>query len=374
MGETAGRAWLWGMLSALVIVALLGFVLFATCAGSPAHAQEREDPVAEAMRFDLPAPSLKGLRKLSLWATYYYVPQVDHRDDGHPLHTMDDVLLARLGRIDWCEAAMQGTVLVALPGGDSVTYNYAGIRDDVQVDCTPVYPKHPAIGRTRFAAAVGPWGDGVNDMILLPYRSIAVDPKTVAFGTAIYVPAARGTAITLPDGTQTMHDGWFYAADRGGAIKGTHVDVFVGIGKHNPFSGWVTSRSRDTFAAYVVPDRGGHREAAHPGDREHGFDEDAAAEQADEILRDRQAKSEPAVQPGQRGVDRGLALRSVADVARHGDGLSAERLQQRGVARRARGDAAERHDRRHRCHPGHRLGGGRYRAARGHHLARSDRG
>lgn len=240
------------------VYAVAACLLLGAATSRRSTAGEEPDPIAETLRFDLPEPRLKGLPKLSLWATYYYVPRVDHRDDGHPLHTMDDLLLAKLSRVDWCEAAMQGTVLIALSDGQPATYNYAGIRDDVQVDCTPVYPKHPAIGRTRFAPAIGPWGDGVSDMILLPYRSIAVDPKTIANGTAIYVPAARGTAITLPDGSQTEHDGWFYAADRGGAIKGTHIDVFVGVGKHNPFSGWVTSRSRDTFEAYVVPARGSH--------------------------------------------------------------------------------------------------------------------
>ena len=41
--------------------------------------------------------------------------------------------------------------------------------------------------------------------------------------------------IALPSGESASHDGFFFAADRGGAIRGNHIDVFVGAGP-NPFS------------------------------------------------------------------------------------------------------------------------------------------
>lgn len=211
-----------------------------------------EELVARALVFDLPAPDAPDTPTLSLWATYYYVPEVRHAGDGFALRDMSDqVLGAKLSRRDWCEAAMQGTVFVTLADGASVTFNYAGTRKNVEVDCKPVYPKHPAIGRSRYVTATGPYGDGVRDMVLIPYRTLAVDPDTIPFGSLVYIEAARGTQLTLPDGSEAVHDGYFFAADRGGAIKETHIDVFVGMGKQNPFA-FVKSKSSATFAARVL--------------------------------------------------------------------------------------------------------------------------
>jgi 3D (Asp-Asp-Asp) domain-containing protein len=210
------------------------------------------DPLAQALVFDLPEPALEGRSALSLWATYYYIPRVEQRDDGFELRTMGDVALARLAHRDWCEVAMQGTVQVTQPGGALLTINFDGTRDNVEVDCKPVYPKHGAIGRSRFRLATGPWGDGTRGMVLVPFRSLAVDPRTIPDGSLVYIPAARGTALTLPDGRTAVHDGYFFSADRGGAIKDEHIDVFVGVGP-NPFA-FVKSKRKATFDAYVLGD------------------------------------------------------------------------------------------------------------------------
>ncbi len=249
---------------------LLGILLLScACAGAPMDgvggnsgssvssgdsATESPDRlIADALVFDLEEP--KHADAKSLWATYYYVPKVPQASRGFPLRDMRGKKLGtRLNRRDWCEAAMQGTVVVDHEDGP-LTINYAGTRKNVEVDCRPVYPKHPAIGRSRFVLATGPYGDGVRGMVIIPFRSIAVDPETIPFGSLVYIPAARGTELTLPDGSHAIHDGYFFAADRGGAIKDEHIDVFVGIGKNNPFS-FVLSKASATFDAFVIePDR-----------------------------------------------------------------------------------------------------------------------
>ena len=210
------------------------------------------DTLRLGLTFDLPAPTLTGQAPLALWATYYYIPRVTPIQTGHPLRDMQGQPLGpRLSLRDWCEAAMQGTVSVVSPPGPDRVFNYAGVTRTREVDCKPIYPKHPAISRTRFTRAVGPYGDGVRRMILLPFRSIAVDRRLIPYGSVIYIPAARGIALTLPDGRQAQHDGYFFAADRGGAIKGNHIDVFIGSATRNPFA-FVRSRRRPTFDAYVV--------------------------------------------------------------------------------------------------------------------------
>lgn len=51
---------------------------------------------------------------------------------------------------------------------------------------------------------------------LRPYGSIAVDPRVIALGSRVYIPAYRN------DG----HGGWFIAQDTGGAIVGHRIDVY----------------------------------------------------------------------------------------------------------------------------------------------------
>jgi 3D (Asp-Asp-Asp) domain-containing protein len=71
--------------------------------------------------------------------------------------------------------------------------------------------------------AEDPLGVGVQSRPLVPFRSIAVDPKMIPIGATVYVPELVG--IPMPDGTQ--HDGCLRADDMGGAIKNGKIDFFV---------------------------------------------------------------------------------------------------------------------------------------------------
>jgi 3D (Asp-Asp-Asp) domain-containing protein len=59
---------------------------------------------------------------------------------------------------------------------------------------------------------------------LIPYRSVAVDPKQIPLGSVLYIPGADG--VSLPGGEE--HDGYFLAHDVGGAITSGRIDLFVG--------------------------------------------------------------------------------------------------------------------------------------------------
>jgi hypothetical protein len=59
--------------------------------------------------------------------------------------------------------------------------------------------------------------------------------------------------VILPSGESVLHDGYFFAADVGGAIKDNHIDVFIGVAKKNPFP-FVKSRASETFDAFIVND------------------------------------------------------------------------------------------------------------------------
>jgi 3D (Asp-Asp-Asp) domain-containing protein len=138
----------------------------------------------------------------------------------------------KLSAKDWCNAAVEGTVNVRTGTGEIKTFNFAGTGAVNQVDCRPFFPSLATISKTnktRFSLSKGLFGEGVDGLKLVPYRSIAVDRSEIVIGTVIYIPAARGVKVILPSRESALHDGYFFAADVGGAIKDNHIDVFIGV-------------------------------------------------------------------------------------------------------------------------------------------------
>jgi 3D (Asp-Asp-Asp) domain-containing protein len=80
-------------------------------------------------------------------------------------------------------------------------------------------------GEHRFRLVRSKYGYAITGRALVPFRTVAVDPRFVKLGSKIYIPQLKGAR--LPDGT--IHDGVFIAADRG-HFRGRHVDLFVGDG------------------------------------------------------------------------------------------------------------------------------------------------
>jgi 3D (Asp-Asp-Asp) domain-containing protein len=87
-------------------------------------------------------------------------------------------------------------------------------------------------GRCRFGVgtcyepldeAQYPFGRGAGRRALVPFKSVAVDPRLVAIGEPLYIPEFDG--LVMPDGTR--HDGCVRADDTGGNIKRREMDFFV---------------------------------------------------------------------------------------------------------------------------------------------------
>jgi 3D (Asp-Asp-Asp) domain-containing protein len=68
-----------------------------------------------------------------------------------------------------------------------------------------------------------PYGRGAGMRPLIPFKSVAVDPRVIALGDTLYLPELDG--VLLPDGS--LHDGCVRADDVGGAIKRRKMDFFV---------------------------------------------------------------------------------------------------------------------------------------------------
>jgi 3D (Asp-Asp-Asp) domain-containing protein len=196
---------------------------------------------------------------ITLWATYYSIHRAWHKANGQPLlDPQGQPLGPTLSQEDWCYAALEGTVQVLAAGGWNALYTFAGRGDSPQVNCSPYFDSLSTstldrVNRVRFAPTRASYGQGTDGYRLVPYRTIAVDRTQIPLGSVIYIPEARGKAITLPSGDHVVHDGFFFAADVGSNIQGNHIDVFIGTSQQNPFP-FISSRSSGTFRAFLIQD------------------------------------------------------------------------------------------------------------------------
>ena len=115
-------------------------------------------------------------------------------------------------------------------------------------------------GKIRFQVTDASYGLSHRDRPLVPYRTVAVDPRSIPLGSVLFVPATRGTR--LPDGS--IHDGLFFADDVGSAIVGNRVDLFVGLEDHvrNSFTAEGRLTHLSPIIIYEVPDETAVRLAA----------------------------------------------------------------------------------------------------------------
>jgi len=208
--------------------------------------------------FGLPEPTLLG-EPLRLWATWYNIPAVEATREGFRLRNVGGTPISPpISGREWCDAALQGVITIREPDGSPRTYTFEATSRSAEVNCGTFF-KHAgswaiAAGRSRFGISKGPYGDGAGGYQLVPFRSVAVNTHLIPLGTVLYIPEARGVAVTLPSGRRVQHDGYFFASDRGGDVRRNHIDVFLGHANENPFSSFISSTPGETFEAYVVDD------------------------------------------------------------------------------------------------------------------------
>lgn len=198
----------------------------------------------------LNANDLEG--PVNVWATNYFIPEFNNgsgdiymRDiNGNPLGP-------KLSSHDWCHSALEGSVKINFGSGVTKVYNYRGTSAEYTVDCSAFMSLD--LSKSKFKTSQSEFGEGTASYNLVPFRTIAADKSIFPIGTVVYIPKARGNKILLGDKTIT-HDGYFFVADVGGAIKGAHIDVFTGIKKKPVFFPWIGHKSTATFKIHVVRD------------------------------------------------------------------------------------------------------------------------
>jgi 3D (Asp-Asp-Asp) domain-containing protein len=124
------------------------------------------------------------------------------------LYTRDGFFLARMTeRFAWA-LRLEGSALMA----DGRVINYAGKCEFGYGTCFE-----------QLDVDDHPFGRGAGPRPLIPFKSVAIDPRLVQIGEPLYVPEFDG--LVLPDGS--IHDGCVRADDTGGGIKKRKMDFFV---------------------------------------------------------------------------------------------------------------------------------------------------
>ena len=227
------------------------FIIILNSCGSK---QESGNNIAgNSQRFELRKQDYNELRDpVDAWATNYYIPEFRDGSGEIALRDMNgNALGPRLSSHDWCSSALEGSVKINFENGISKVYNFLGKAEKFSVDCSAFLGLD--IGQSKFKISKSEFGEGTAAYNLVPFRSLATDNDVFPLGTVLYIPAARGNKIKVGD-KYIIHDGYFFVADRGGAIKENHIDVFTGVKHSSTFFPWIGHNSESVFKAYIVTD------------------------------------------------------------------------------------------------------------------------
>lgn len=156
---------------------------------------------------------------MDLWNTYYYLPY---------------------------EQAFTGPKSIALPGpnGDTIAMVKDSFFQDFCVEGSGVLEDGRTVnyyghgggsdpvcnyGHTQARYHVVGCATGSGGRCVVPMRSLAVDPSVIPMGSRVFIREYAGLVIPRLGGAGGFtHDGWFVAADTGGAIHQNHIDVYAG--------------------------------------------------------------------------------------------------------------------------------------------------
>ena len=124
------------------------------------------------------------------------------------LYTLDGYFFGRVSERYACSLKLEGSGLMR----DGRIVNYTGSCKFGYGTCFE-----------QLDTADYPFGRGAGQRPLVPFKSVAVDPRVIRIGDPLYIPEFDG--MVLPDGS--IHDGCVRADDTGGGIKGRKMDFFV---------------------------------------------------------------------------------------------------------------------------------------------------
>lgn len=194
---------------AKIFFAFIVCISFISCGGESANSQG----IDGATQISKPNARLKKIGDLK--PTFYWVAleTADGLPRNQSLLDMNGNELARVSTKFFNSIKLEGTGKLL----DGRVLNFAG-RVKLPNGKTEI--------RYLVCPPEAPYGYGIDLRILVPFRSVAVDPVVVPMGSRVYIPKAVG--MRLPDGS--IHDGYFEAIDIGDAIKNHRIDMFTAYG------------------------------------------------------------------------------------------------------------------------------------------------
>ena len=119
--------------------------------------------------------------------------------------------------------------LTAVPASAGPQSSPDPIGDLLLGALTGAVPGSPQFRLKASLYHVGARGVGVLDSLgcrVVAMRTAAIDTRVIPRRTLLFIQETVG--LTMPDGR--IHDGYWYASDTGGSIKGQRIDLFTGSG------------------------------------------------------------------------------------------------------------------------------------------------
>ena len=129
-------------------------------------------------------------------------------------------------------AALAALPLIAFAGGAlaaSAPPTADPIGDLVMSALTGSLPGSPDFKLKALLYHAGARGVGLLDSLgckVVAMRTAAIDSAFIPRRTVLFIKETVG--VPMPNGSK--HDGYWYASDTGGAIKGKRIDLFTGMG------------------------------------------------------------------------------------------------------------------------------------------------
>lgn len=127
-------------------------------------------------------------------------------------------------------AALAALSVLALPLSASAQESAADpLGDLIMSVLTQALPGTPAFRLKATLYHAGAKGVGALDSLgcrVVAMRTVAIDKTLIPRRTVLFIQETVG--LPMPGGG--VHDGYWYASDVGGAIKGQRIDLYTGAG------------------------------------------------------------------------------------------------------------------------------------------------
>lgn len=140
----------------------------------------------------------RTLACLATVALAVFAPQVQARQNDPSAQALGDLI---------------DQVLPSAKSPDSASGSPDGAKADWNVKASLYHSGAPGVGNRDSLGCT-----------TVPMRTAATDPSVIRRRTILFIPETVG--MQMPDGS--VHDGYWYASDTGGGIKGRRIDLYTG--------------------------------------------------------------------------------------------------------------------------------------------------